>query len=385
MAPGCEETSARLMDLLYGELSGDARAAVEAHLAGCVDCRAELASFQGVRAAARQALDADAPPARARDAILRAAAAAVVDKQPVAARPAPARASFWDRLRARWTLPTLATVGAVAVVVLASKVFLEPDKTVELGRRAVERPSAEAPAAPPARAKGEHEMAKREVQEQEEEAQPAPAEALAGSGAPAPVRRREAPAHGGGEHLSGRGSGFGAPPAPEKAEREFAPPPPPRAEPGPAGAPAASNALGKRALLDEEDAPAPSAGGRAGAAPAAAAPARAKAKKAEAPLSDDFDRAFAPPAPAAPAAERAEERPSAAQREAPTADQSPAETPVARADRLFAAGRWTEAARAYRELLRRDPHNADAARWRQRLAAAEQAATATAPAATPAR
>src|SRR6185312_8076632 len=55
-----------------------------------------------------------------------------------------ARASLWERLRGRWTLPTFATVGAVAVVVLASKVFLEPDKTVELGRQTV------APAAPQA-------------------------------------------------------------------------------------------------------------------------------------------------------------------------------------------------------------------------------------------
>jgi len=50
-----------------------------------------------------------------------------------------------------------------------------------------------------------------------------------------------------------------------------------------------------------------------------------------------------------------------------------AETPVARADRLFSEGRWAEAAAAYRDLIRRDPRNADAARWRRRLAAAEVA------------
>ena len=42
-----------------------------------------------------------------------------------------------------------------------------------------------------------------------------------------------------------------------------------------------------------------------------------------------------------------------------------------RAERLFAEGRWTEAAAIYRELLRRDPHNDEADHWRRRLVAAE--------------
>ena len=44
-----------------------------------------------------------------------------------------------------------------------------------------------------------------------------------------------------------------------------------------------------------------------------------------------------------------------------------------RADRLFADGRWAEAAALYRELLRRDPRGDDAERWRRRLVAAENA------------
>ena len=44
-----------------------------------------------------------------------------------------------------------------------------------------------------------------------------------------------------------------------------------------------------------------------------------------------------------------------------------------RADRLFAEGRWAEAAALYRELLRRDPRGDDAERWRRRLVAAESA------------
>jgi hypothetical protein len=48
-----------------------------------------------------------------------------------------------------------------------------------------------------------------------------------------------------------------------------------------------------------------------------------------------------------------------------------AETVVQRADRLFAEGRWMEAAAAYRDLLRDDPRNHDADRWRKRVAIAE--------------
>jgi hypothetical protein len=44
-----------------------------------------------------------------------------------------------------------------------------------------------------------------------------------------------------------------------------------------------------------------------------------------------------------------------------------------RADRLFADGRWAEAAALYRELLRRDPRSDDAERWKRRLVAAENA------------
>ena len=56
-----------------------------------------------------------------------------------------------------------------------------------------------------------------------------------------------------------------------------------------------------------------------------------------------------------------------------TKSKASAETAVERANRLFTEGRWAEASAAYRELLRRDPNNAEAARWRQRLAVAEAA------------
>jgi hypothetical protein len=443
MAIDCQQVSTRMMDLLYGELSGEERATVEAHLAGCASCRAELAAFQGTRAAARRALAADAPPARAHDAILRAAAAAVAEKQaqPVAARPAPAQPSFWERLRARWTLPTFATVGAVAVVVLASKVFLEPDKTVELGRQAVQSRPAEAPSAPPPAggAPAPAERPSEEAQEREKnviraeakelakvrsERPSAAAEAAHRATAPSGLSQRgDLPAEGFGA-LGGMAKGKGpakasraraasddpldnlldglagspardkSAAAPKPAAREFAPPPPPRAQPP--SAPAAASAGQKRALDDEAEMDTGSAPGRAGgghlqggagsAAPSAHV--AAKAKKVSAP-GDDFAGAPAasasapaprPTSPPAPAAAR-EEAKEARRSDAKAESKPEGESPVARADRLYAEGRWAEAVRAYRELLRRDPRNGDAPRWRQRLATAEAQIAPEAPAA----
>ncbi len=431
MPIGCEDVSARMMDLLYGEVPADERATLEAHVAGCARCRAELAGFQATRAAARRALDADAPPARAHEAILRAAAAAVAAKeaQPIAARPVPARPPFWERLRARWTLPTFATVGAVAIVVLASKVFLEPEKTVELGRQTVHSAPAETPAAPAGQPRPEaqgaakaarpaetRDLLKDEIEPvQQPSADKAPARSTA-SAEPPRERKRAAPAEGVAGLTFGKGSGAptrhkaasstldglaeeseGAASAPKPSKREFAPPPPPRAEP-----PSAPAAVEKQSLVDEirmnaGPVPGRAGGGRlssgAGAAPPPAH-AAAKAKKASAPTDEfkDMDRAAAaapasasappppasPPAPVAAQMEAKEARRSDAKTEAKPA---PTESPIARADRLFSEGRWAEAARAFRELLRRDPRNADAARWRQRLAAAEAAIAPEAPAA----
>ena len=145
MASNCEDVSAQMMELLYGELPADARANVDAHVAGCARCRSELESFEKTRAMARQGLDEE-PPARVHAAIMKAAAAHLAAQaQPAARKPAaPEPVSFWDRVRARWAFPTLATVGAVAVFLIANRVFLNPEKTLELHR------AAEAPAAAPA-------------------------------------------------------------------------------------------------------------------------------------------------------------------------------------------------------------------------------------------
>src|SRR5204862_1579684 len=107
--------------------------------------------FEKTRALARTGLD-EAPPARARAAIMQAAAAHLAAVQ-AQARPASARKpappeteSFWERLRARWTFPTLATVGAVAVFMVANRVFLNPERTL------APRPAPESPAVSSTRA-----------------------------------------------------------------------------------------------------------------------------------------------------------------------------------------------------------------------------------------
>jgi hypothetical protein len=439
----CQGVSARMMELVYGELPADERATIEAHSAACPSCRAELAAFQSTRASARRVFEADEPPARAHQAILRAAAAAVAAKHPKLSEPRAAapQPSFWERWRARWTLPTFATIGAVAVVVLASKVFLEPDRTVDLGRQALRSTPAEAPAAPPMVPAPQAPMG---AEAQVERSHPAPADKERKGEAPAelqpPVgnsaparsvaaptterRRRAEPdgfgalgavKKGGGAVSSGRGNAQAsdrfpfdddsavAPPGGARPDkREFAPPPPPLAAPARPSAPVVNQRRERESegeALDEATAaPRGNMGPLAGGVAAAPPPARAKAKKAEMPMempspsaAENLESRHAAVAPApepprarsgAPAASMGEK---ADARSETRAEAKPvAESPVARADRLFAQGQWAAAVRAYRELLRRDPSNGDAARWRQRLAASEEAASAQAPAAAPA-
>ncbi|HEV3030334.1 MAG TPA: hypothetical protein VG319_01765 [Polyangia bacterium] len=162
-----DDANARLLELVYGEAAPAERAALEGHVATCARCTADLAALGDTRERLRAALDDDealvparaharileaanaaaaaAARARAGDPAARAPAVAAAPARQVSARRAP---SFWERLRARWTFPTLATVGAVAVVVIASKVFLEPERTMEAGRE-VATGSAPPVAAPP--------------------------------------------------------------------------------------------------------------------------------------------------------------------------------------------------------------------------------------------
>jgi hypothetical protein len=159
-----DDANARLLELVYGEAAPVERAALEAHVATCERCAADLAALGETRARARVALDdgdRDVPvPARVHARLLAAATQAVapvaalarppvaVASPPMPAAPVPPSApSFWERLRGKWTLPTFATLGAVAVVVIASKIFLEPRRTMERGREVA---GGSAPPPPPA-------------------------------------------------------------------------------------------------------------------------------------------------------------------------------------------------------------------------------------------
>src|SRR6185503_17426617 len=149
MATHCEDVSARMMELLYGELPEGERTTFEAHIAGCARCHAERQGFESTRAMARRGLD-EPVPARAHAAILRAATEHLATARAAApaARATPARLSFWDWIRTKWTLPTLATVGAVAVVLIGGKVFLDPKKVHERGEQVLAPKPEAKPVAP---------------------------------------------------------------------------------------------------------------------------------------------------------------------------------------------------------------------------------------------
>ena len=373
-----DEVNARLLELVYDEATPAERAALEAHVATCAACRAELAALGETRAHLRVALD-DAPvPARAHARILEAAAQAVATPPvpaPVAAAPAraivPARApSPWQRLRGRWTFPTLATVGAVAVVLIASKVFLDPQRTVERGREAM------APAEPtPA-------TVTRSDEARAKSAAPpvGSADELGASGARARAIAPVAPAFGGllGKRMSdalarkhresanrlhgaasseGEGAGEiasgGVGAGSSGAARGQAQPAAPASAAAPAGAFASPPSDWK--------------GGAPGNGPAPAARAAPVADKELAAERDDGDGREKKVAPAkAPESKREEKA-----EPAPTQ-----ETLARRAEQLFAARRWSAAIAAYRELLRRFPDADLQPRWSARLTQAQAEADA---------
>ena len=388
-----DETNARLLELVYDEATPAERAALEAHVATCPACQKDLAALGETRAHLRGALDDVPVPARAHARILEAAAQAVAQAPMAPARavvtaPAP---SLWERLRARWTFPTLATVGAVAVVLIASKVFLDPQRTIERGREAM------APAAPQPAAvtRSDEPFAKRAAPADELGASAERARAMAPGGvspalgsllgkgmSEALVRKHRESAnrlHGAassegsvaGEIAAG-GVGTGAasslglrggqaqpaPPAPASA---FASPPsdwkggapgngpsartspPPMAEPpAPRAAPVTSAAPRRMRKLSDDSLD----GLGAGAA-------------AERDRGDDGEKKVAP----------AKDKASEAKHEAETAPTQ--EALARRAAQLFAARRWSAAIAAYRDLIRRFPDAELEPRWSARLTQAQ--------------
>jgi hypothetical protein len=143
-----EDANERLLDLVYGEAAPAEREALEAHVATCAKCQAELAALGDTRARLRVALDDQPAPSRVHASILAAAAAEASNGAAGAATAPPAKGnepasraarpaegpSFWERLRSKWTFPTFATVGAVAVMLLGAKVFFDPQQSLERGK-----------------------------------------------------------------------------------------------------------------------------------------------------------------------------------------------------------------------------------------------------------
>jgi beta-lactamase class D len=146
-----EEAREWLLDLAYGELETDDRKQVEAHVASCAECAAELTVLMHTRAAAGRLSEPDLPGRR--DELVEAARRAV-------AKPVPIRRSSWAR-------PAAAMAVAALVLIVGGVTFRWFDgsprreaagnQVVAIGpaesRKVNEAVPAEPPAAPPAAAK----------------------------------------------------------------------------------------------------------------------------------------------------------------------------------------------------------------------------------------
>jgi hypothetical protein len=466
-----EDANARLLDLVYGEAAPVEREALEAHVAGCARCQAELKALGDTRVQVRVALDDEAPPARAHARILAAAAEAANGAGAGAAATAPAakgnepasraapieeQPSLWERLRAKWTFPTLATVGAVAIMIIGAKVFMDPQKTLERGKQglfpqeeaapagttnAPPSPEAVAPAAPPpatepvpAEANEAHAARERDNHELSPQARarieavrryahprtnvgnllgerpPFQSDKLGGAPAAQALQGLRSDSFGGakgGGAVGGRAAGAGAAVPAEKpskgeaqddlmegalskSSRGYAQPPadwkaakkPVAAAAPPPPAPVAKKKVVQDDLLD-------SVSSSRSSAPAAPAPARAPsynegAAAPETAAEEDEGPALkhkAAPAPAPQASAVSRSKADAPAAEAKKEKDAPApwEAPAKRADELYAARRWSEAAAAYNDLLRRFPTAPLAFAWRSRLGTAQREAAPKAP------
>jgi hypothetical protein len=101
----CQDARALFSDAVDGVLSADAQARLNAHVAGCVDCRRELERFRRTVSLLREAEPLRAP-------------AGFVDRVRAAVRPEPWWMRVGRRLVSPWPtrIPQVAAVAAVAIV-----------------------------------------------------------------------------------------------------------------------------------------------------------------------------------------------------------------------------------------------------------------------------
>jgi hypothetical protein len=394
----------RLIEFLYGELDGDARAAFEAHTATCERCRADVTQFQNTRAVARAAVRSgleDEPPAGVRARVLEAAGATKPAAKPVSLKSKAESGGPFAWLRARWAVPMFVTAAAMGALLLVREtIYREARKPLGDSPAAPEMASAPAPAErspmPPApsqvgearppeadsqKAAEPAETARQvvRVRQKAERRRPAMGKS-AGGGAPrlapadrpVPQGKASAKALGASDSVDSLLSGSDTR-RPGKRElsddavdgladksntRGFAQPPPPRAAAVPRAPTATAAAPAPAApsvVMDTDDAP--------------ERPQRMQKRAAGAAAEEE---AAAMPA-SAPASARAD-------REEEGAQSDPAAPLAARAEKLMAAQQWAEAAAAYRQLIARFPKHEQVPNWRRRLAVVEGAATRTAPA-----
>jgi hypothetical protein len=130
----CAEARDRLSALLDDLLDGDERALIEAHLAGCAECRRELAGLRQTVALVQAIEPVRAP-------------AGFVDRVLAAARPAPwhRRIARWLFQPLRWKLP-LEALAVALVGVTALYVYRQSPELQDAAR--VEAPVASRPVAP---------------------------------------------------------------------------------------------------------------------------------------------------------------------------------------------------------------------------------------------
>ncbi|MES1172176.1 MAG: zf-HC2 domain-containing protein [Bacteroidota bacterium] len=434
-----DDVQQRLIDFLYGELDGDARAAFDAHVAACESCRAEVTAFEQTRAAARRVvrapLDEPVPTAvhaRVVEAVARAVAGGGEGARATAARVAPgemerrragdvpAGSRWWDWLRARWTIPMFATVAAMGALLLVREtIFREVrrplgdttagdavvgtppvapggkdipgDEGTSVGESAGDRGRGSAQGAPPSV------QAEPKTEATTSRPRRAPNVPRSSFKAKADSQAKDRIALGGLKKKSADKPSDGAAleAARSPAKRALSDDLARLREATPAAErsrwveqPMAE--LEKRAPAVDQEAdeergrfaqPPPPVAPRAAQAPAAAAP-RAAATSLPRRSGDLVDEA-----PAAPSAADLDERKGSANAGRPSGSSSGAASAgggvdepaalAARAERFMGAGNWSQAVAAYRDLLRRFPRHVSVSAWRKRLASAEAAAAAT--------